>query len=157
MKQRSLASLSFGPKKKPTRREQIKGTEEVKLPPVLAIDGKADGTYGYRVQACNVGGCGPWSATGSVPVALVPAVPTGAAVVSYFPNANTEGNRAQWNAVSGATRYEAVRNDTGASVYTGTATSFIIGTARVPNLPPYYPFSVRACNANGCSGWAVGS
>jgi hypothetical protein len=140
MKQRSFASLSFGPKKKPTRREQIKGTEEVKLPPVLAIDG-----------------CGPWSATGSVPVALVPAVPTGAAVVSYFPNANTEGNRAQWNAVSGATRYEAVRNDTGASVYTGTATSFIIGTARVPNLPPYYQFSVRACNANGCSGWAVGS
>ena len=89
-------------------------------------------------------------------VALVPAVPTGALVVDYFPNDSTEGNLAQWDAVSGATRYEAIRNDTGASVYSGTATSFVIGTAKIPALPPYYAFSVRACNAAGCSAWAVG-
>jgi YD repeat-containing protein len=121
-----------------------------------ALNGKANGSYGYRVQACNAGGCGPWSGTDTITVALVPAVPTGAVVVDYFPNDSTEGNRAQWNAVSGATRYEAIRNDTGASVYSGTATSFVIGTAKIPALPPYYAFSVRACNAVGCSAWAVG-
>ncbi|WP_049622456.1 hypothetical protein [Frateuria defendens] len=118
--------------------------------------GKGNGTYGYQVQACNAGGCGPWSGVGSIAVALVPAVPTNAKVVEYFPSPKTEANRAQWDAVSGATRYEAIRNDTGASVYNGTGTSFIMGTAFIPATPLYYNFSVRACNAVGCSGWAVG-
>jgi hypothetical protein len=59
--------------------------------------------------------------------------------------------------VPGATRYEAKRNDTGASVYSGTATEFIMDTAFIPAIPEYYHFSVRACNAAGCSAWAVGS
>jgi len=33
------------------------------------ISGQFDGQYDYRVRACNVGGCGPYSATGSVYVA----------------------------------------------------------------------------------------
>lgn len=121
-----------------------------------ALSGKANGSYGYRVQACNAGGCGPWSSTGTITVALVPPVPTGAYVENYM-TTKIEGNRAHWDAVAGATRYEVIRNDTGASVYSGTATTFIIGTATIPAVPLYYHFSVRACNAAGCSGWAVGS
>jgi hypothetical protein len=114
-----------------------------------------NGTYGYRVEACNSHGCSVWSTTRSVTVAKPPAVPTGAYVENYF-TAKLEGYKAHWNAVSGATRYEAKRNDTGASVYSGTGTSFIMGTAVIPNAPTYYQFSVRACNAAACSGWAVG-
>ena len=121
-----------------------------------AASGKGNGTYGYHVQGCNAGGCGPFSSTGSVSVALVPAVPTGAWVQTYFPNSKVQDNRATWNAVSGATRYEAIRNDNGTSVYSGTATNFIIGSAFLPDVPEYYQFSVRACNAVGCSAWAIG-
>jgi hypothetical protein len=121
-----------------------------------AASGKGNGTYGYHVQGCNAGGCGPFSGTGSISVALVPPIPTGAWVQTYFPNSKVEDYRATWNAVSGATRYEAIRNDTGASVYSGTATNFIIGSAFLPDMPEYYQFSVRACNAVGCSAWAIG-
>lgn len=120
-----------------------------------AFSGKTDASYGYRAQACNAEGCGPWSSTKTVVVANVPDVPTGAKVIDYFIT-KIEGYKAQWNAVSGATRYEAKRNDTGANVYSGTATTFIMDTAFIPEMPEYYSFSVRACNAVGCSGWAVG-
>ena len=42
----------------------------------LAVCGKGNGTYGYRVQGCNAGGCGPFSGTATVTVALIPAAPT---------------------------------------------------------------------------------
>jgi hypothetical protein len=113
-----------------------------------------NGTYGYRVEACNSHGCSVWSATRNVTVAAPPSAPTGAYVENYF-TAKLEGYRAHWNAVSGATRYEAKRNDTGASVYSGTGTSFIMDTAFIPDVPTYYQFSVRACNTT-CSGWTVG-
>jgi hypothetical protein len=58
-----------------------------------ALSGKANGSYGYRVQACNAGGCGPWSSTGTITVALVPAVPTGAYVENYM-TTKIEGYRA---------------------------------------------------------------
>lgn len=32
--------------------------------------GKGSATYGYRVQACNSGGCGPWSGTSSITVTI---------------------------------------------------------------------------------------
>jgi YD repeat-containing protein len=121
-----------------------------------AFSGKADATYSYRVQGCNGEGCGPWSSTKTVVVAHAPPAPTGAKVVEYF-TAKIDGYKAQWNAVSGATRYEAKRNDTGASVYSGVATTFIMDTAFIPQMPEYYSFSVRACNAAACSGWTVGN
>jgi len=143
-----------------TMQEQVNGgswaTIQASSATSKALSGKSNGTYGYRVQGCNGGGCGPWSSTGTITVALVPAVPTGAYVENYM-TTKVEGNRAHWNAVTGATRYEVIRNDTGASVYSGTDTTFIIGTAFIPAVPLYYHFSVRACNAAGCSDWAVGS
>lgn len=35
-----------------------------------AIVGKINGGYGYRVQACNAGGCGPWSGVSTVQVVI---------------------------------------------------------------------------------------
>ena len=37
-----------------------------------STSGRSNGTYQYRVQACNGGGCGPWSGTATVTVAMTP-------------------------------------------------------------------------------------
>jgi hypothetical protein len=39
-----------------------------------ALNGKGNGTYTYRAEACNAGGCGAWSATHAIKVALIPVV-----------------------------------------------------------------------------------
>jgi len=36
----------------------------------VAVSGETNGSYGYRVQGCNVGGCGPFSATGTTVVTI---------------------------------------------------------------------------------------
>ncbi|MDA3913810.1 hypothetical protein [Oleiagrimonas sp.] len=41
-----------------------------------AVSGKTNATYGYRVRACNVGGCSGWSASQSVAVTVPPQTPT---------------------------------------------------------------------------------
>jgi YD repeat-containing protein len=124
------------------------------------VGGKGQGAYGYQAQGCNRAGCGPWSKAVSVVVALVPPPPTGVYAQYYSPNPKTEGYRAVWNAVPGATRYEGRRLDTGAAVWSGTATTFGIcvgpsdGLCGRGDRSAYFNPSVRACNATGCSAWA---
>jgi len=122
-----------------------------------AVTETSNGSYVYQVKACNAGGCSGYRTSGTVTVTLPagPPMPTGAQITSVgSPKVVTYS--ATWNAVSGATYYEAKRNDSGAQVYSGTDTRFVIGKASPDVGPPYYSFSVRACNAGGCSGWAVG-
>ena len=40
-----------------------------------ALSGKGNGSYGYQAQACNAGGCGPWSSIGTTTVLLPPTAP----------------------------------------------------------------------------------
>ncbi|RAO75911.1 chitinase N-terminal domain-containing protein [Dyella jiangningensis] len=114
--------------------------------------GKGNGTYGYRVQACNTAGCGAWSGTVNVAVSLVPAAPNFSG-----PYLSTKGRidswTVYWDAVPGATRYEIVRADNGVTVYSGTALSYVLesGTSPYPWLENSY--RLRACNGNGCSPW----
>ncbi len=120
-----------------------------------AISGKGNGSYGYRVQACNAGGCGGWSSTKTITVALAPPAPTGVQVISFTITNKFAGFKAQWNAVSAATSYNVRRVDTGVTVYTGSATSFVMYQGPQPlDYDQWYDVQVRACNAAGCSGWA---
>ncbi|MEY2153047.1 hypothetical protein AB7849_19235 [Rhodanobacter sp. 115] len=123
-----------------------------------AISGIGDGTYTYRVQACNAGGCGPWSGTGTIKVAIIPAEPGYVSVPTdvYYPNGRWAVN---WPAVSAATSYTLQRAPSGTgtpliTVYTGSATSADDGGTVMPGT---YVYSVKACNANGCSGWRASS
>ena len=116
-----------------------------------AITGKSNGSYGYRVQACNAGGCGPWSSTGTAVVALAPPAPTSVQVITE-PGSPTRYLGA-WAPVSGATRYEIFSSQTNSTIYSGTQTSFIIET--VSNGGRLYMEEVRACNASGCSAYVV--
>lgn len=112
------------------------------------VAGRSNGTYVYQVQACNTGGCGPWSGQVSVVVRLVPAIPTNI------------GSRIQvvgkmqrlwisWSAVSGAAYYEIVQVGTGV-VFKSTNLQEVVEA-------DYYPYDVvnsyqvRACNDSGCS------
>ncbi len=46
-----------------------------------ALSGRTNATYGYRVRACNVGGCSGWSASQSVAVSVPPQPPATVAAV----------------------------------------------------------------------------
>jgi len=117
-----------------------------------STSGQGNGTYGYRVIACNAGGCGPYSATANVVVALVPAVPTG--LHTTLVNVSKGLVTLAWNAVSGATDYQIKYTSTGTSGThdAGTATS-LSGTYRP--VQGNISFNVEACNASGCSAWSA--
>jgi hypothetical protein len=124
-----------------------------------ALSGLGDGTYTYRVEACNAGGCGPWSATHAITVKVIPAKPgyVSAPEDVEYPNGRWV---VSWPAVRAATSYTLQRAPTGTgtpltTVYTGSATSVNDGGFTV--VPGTYVYSVKACNANGCSGWQTSS
>lgn len=118
--------------------------------------GRGNGTYVYQVQACNAGGCGPFSGGVSVTVSLIPAVPA-----NVFLNMTGNGKIAKytvsWSAVPGATWYEMVRSDTMQQLYSGTALSAVLASNVRLQDGISYTGMVRACNASGCSAWAVAS
>jgi YD repeat-containing protein len=119
----------------------------------LNICGKTNGTYGYRVQGCNAGGCGPWSTTASVAVALVPATPTGFRITLLSPLSKGRYTPS-WNAMSEATSYEVEETKPGrppSMIYRGPATTY---TGIVIGVTGTVFYRIRACNATGCSAWS---
>ncbi|UGB47239.1 hypothetical protein LQ772_08140 [Frateuria edaphi] len=120
----------------------------------FALSGKANGTYGYRVMACNANGCGPVSAAKSVTVGVVPATPA-APHVSVSGVDWKQTLTVSWTAVSRATSYQVNVVEPGATTGdindNGSSTTFSMlafdgGT---------WKFRVRACNSVGCSGWSA--
>lgn len=119
----------------------------------LGVCGKGDGSYAYQVQACNAGGCGPWSATVSVSVSIIPAVPGDLRVTVLSPPYKGRYT-VTWGGVAGATRYE-VKLQSPNEIdypYSGADTTF---TSILLNTTGSVEFWVRACNANGCSDWSL--
>jgi YD repeat-containing protein len=112
--------------------------------------GRGDGTYAYRVQACNVGGCGPWSSTGTVTVLLPPASAPGLSVPANSANGSYT---VSWGGVATATSYTLqISVDSGgwSTVQTSGATSWgASGQATAT-----YGYRVTACNASGCGPWS---
>lgn len=124
-----------------------------------AISGKGNGTYGYHVEACNAGGCGPWSGIGSVSVLRVPATPTGLSATLYDEyDADARPPKAyftltgSWSGVAGASSYnfQNCQQDGACSTHATTATS--LPEFAVPNAT--VSVAVQACNASGCSAWS---
>ena len=113
--------------------------------------GRGDGSYAYRVQACNASGCGPWSGTGTVNVLLPPPAPAYVNAPSSVPYPGNSWG-VYWVVASTATSYTLQRINTGtnavATVYNGGGTS-----ANDYAVPGTYRYQVQACNASGCSGW----
>ncbi|MBD8900355.1 hypothetical protein [Rhodanobacter sp. DHG33] len=82
--------------------------------------GQATGTYGYRVQACNASGCGPWSGTGSTNVLL----PPGSAPSLSVPASSSNGSyTVSWGSVATASSYNLQENANGAGWTTKQSSS----------------------------------
>ena len=117
-----------------------------------AISGKGNGSYGYRVQACNGSGCSPWSVVASVTVLLPPPATAGLTV----PATSSGSVAVSWSASSTATSYT-LQHRLGAggwnTVYSGGGTS----TAVAESATGTYSYQVQACNAGGCSAWTASS
>lgn len=121
-----------------------------------AFSGKGDATYGYRVESCNSEGCSIWSSTHVVTVAKVPAAPTNVHEVRGA-TPKIEYYLGEWNAVSGATSYQAAKLDgTYIALTAAGATSAYITQAWIPDVVEHIHFKVRACNVVGCSAWVEG-
>ncbi len=115
----------------------------------LNICGKANGKYGYHVQACNVAGCSVYSNTASVTVLLPPAAPTGVQTVKTTLSASNIRFQEQLECVSTASRYEVLKDAT--TLYSGAVTTALLQAGSSTVLVGSY--SVRACNASGCSAY----
>lgn len=117
-----------------------------------SASGRGNGTYGYHVQACNAGGCGPWSTVASITVLLPPAAPA-----SISAPATSNGPvTVTWAASSTASSYSVFQSFNGggwSSVYNGAATSTSINEGATGS----YAFEVQACNSGGCSAFVISS
>ena len=117
------------------------------------ISGKAAGSWGYRVRACNDAGCGTWSATGTVQVILTP----GSAPTLSVPATNlTGGYSVTWGAVAGTTRYELQERQGSGSwdlIHNAGSTSKALSGKATGN----WGYRARACNEAGCSSWSATS
>jgi YD repeat-containing protein len=117
----------------------------------LAISGKGNGNYGYRVQAVNAGGAGPWSTTATIAVGLIPGTPPA-------PHLSVSGPEWKpvftlgWSAMPWATSYDVEQVDANGvnALYSGPATTtnaLVLDEGEVS-------FRVRACSVYGCSAWS---
>jgi YD repeat-containing protein len=131
------------------------------------ISGKVNGSYGYRAQGCNIGGCGPWSSVKNVVVTLIPATPTGLTATLYvydlsgamMQSAGTASPQtrryayqlsASWAASAGATSYTFQYCQSGGPCLTQSVSTTSASAAVVVNS-----VSVQACNASGCSAYSA--
>lgn len=141
-----------------TLQEQVNGggwtTVQANGATSWGTSGRGNGTYGYHVQACNVGGCGAWSGVAAVTVALPPPQPANATITDTLSSGGkVESYVLSWSAASTATRYEVQRTD-GTGVYSGTALSVTLEYGPSP-YDMQYNYQLRACNAAGCSAWVT--
>lgn len=123
----------------------------------VSLSGRGNGTYYYRVRACNPAGCSGYRAgANATTVALPPDTPPSISVPS---SSNTGNYTISWTAPTAGTvtvyeLYQAVNGGSyGAFPYTTTATSYAF--SNVGNGT--YSYRVRACNGSSCSLYRTGA
>lgn len=120
-----------------------------------SVSGRGNGTYYYRVRACNTTAACSGYRTGSNPtnVTLPPGVPGAVSVPAYN---NTGSYTITWGASTGnVTAYELRElgpSGSEALIYSGTNTSVSV-SGRADGV---YTYRVRACNTSAaCSGYTA--
>lgn len=116
----------------------------------FAVNSPADGTYTFQVQACNLGGCSAPTTSNSAVIAHIPSAPSAINAPGTSNGPITVG----WSSSAYATSYTLEQSVNGAAwgaIYSGAATSFAFSVGTTAN----YAYRVKACNANGCGGYAT--
>jgi YD repeat-containing protein len=123
----------------------------------IAFTDRANGSYYYRVRACNGGSCSAYT-TGTSPIAV--SRPPGTPASISVPASSTTGTYTiSWGTSTGDLTayqlYESPSSDFSAatSIYSGTGTSLQV-TGRTDGT---YYYRVRACNGPNCSGYRTGA
>lgn len=123
------------------------------------VTGRIDGTYYYRVRACNGSACGPFrDSTSGTRVLLIPGVPATMSVPALVIPPNSY--RVFWGTPAGSiARYEVEQHAN------STFTALLSSWQRVPpdtSIEPVasvegtFYFRVRACNDSGCGDFRNG-
>ncbi|URX62469.1 hypothetical protein KR767_20950 [Luteibacter anthropi] len=116
-----------------------------------AVRQPTNGAYAFYVRACNDNGCSDLVESAVVNVAHLPTTPGSVNI----PASSTGSVVISWAAAAYAASYQVEHSYDGnwTQVYSGSATSATITETVSSNW--YY--RVRACNANGCGGYATSS
>lgn len=122
-----------------------------------SVSGRSNGTYYYRVRACNSGVCGDYrTSANTTVVTLAPGVPSSISI----PSSSTTGSyTVSWGSSTGTITafelYEATNASFTAQVqiYSGAATS----SALSGKANGTYYYRARACNGPACSGYRTGA
>ncbi|WP_369926225.1 hypothetical protein [Xanthomonas sp. NCPPB 2632] len=112
-------------------------------------NGPGDATYQFRASACNANGCSTPTVSSVVTIAHIPPAPASISV----PANSTGAVAVSWPATTYATSYQVDHSTNGnwANVWSGTSTSTTVNEGTSGN----WSYRVRACNANGCGGYAT--
>jgi len=122
-----------------------------------SVSGRGNSTFLYRAQACNEGGCGPYSGALTVQVLLPPPTPAGVSM-TWETTRKSNGQPIMircwggWASTPTASSYE-VRGwgqaGLGKLIYNGSATGLSASSSYCD-----YQYVIRACNASGCSAYS---
>ncbi|NKB39016.1 MAG: hypothetical protein GKR93_17935 [Gammaproteobacteria bacterium] len=114
----------------------------------LALSGKADGDYAYRVRACSASGCSGYTSITSVTVLLIPGVP----VSLTAPASNTDGiYTVSWSAASGTVATYTLEEQFNGGSWTVVQNTSALNMNITGRGDGTYTYRVKACNASGCS------
>lgn len=114
---------------------------------------QGNGSYSYRVQACNASGCGPLSSTGTTTVSI-PTAPTSAPALTVPASSATGSYAVSWTGVSGAATYNLQQRINSGSWVT-IQSSAAAGWSASGEASGSYAYQVQACNAVGCGPWST--
>ncbi|MCL1037030.1 hypothetical protein L2750_07675 [Shewanella submarina] len=115
--------------------------------------GRINGSYKYRVRACNSSGCSGWRYSRNVTVLLPPPVP---ASISVPTSTDTNGAYSvSWSSTSTATSYTLAERINGGSWSYTTISGASKSYSGRGNAS--YQYAVRGCNSSGCGGWRYSS
>jgi len=112
-----------------------------------------NGSYGYRVQACNATGCGPFSSTGTTTVSI-PTAPTSAPALTVPASSATGSYAVSWTGVSGAASYN-LQQRINSGGWTTVQSAAATGWNASGEASGSYAYQVQACNAVGCGPWSI--
>jgi hypothetical protein len=120
-----------------------------------AVSGLADGTYTFRLQACNAPGtgtyCDNWVTGSSLIVALPPGTPT---ITPSTTSSNTGAYSLSWTTPATTTSFvlqQQVNGGTWTTVQSTAATSWSVSGEGDAT----YGYRVQACYQSVCGGWSA--
>lgn len=111
-----------------------------------------DGTYDYRVRACNVGGCSSYTVYSTVTVIKTPSVP--GEIVA--PATDSDGSYdVSWGASSGTVTKYTLQENVDSGTFSTIQDNWSLSRPISGNASAIYGYRVRACNSLSCSGWTT--